>query len=360
MDNYLKKFFGMMGFTFGTFFNIAILGVLVYAAYTLTFAAFDFGREFADDAFADTYFAEARITIEEGANLRDVSLILEEHGIIRNALTFQIESMLMGNNQPFNGGTFSVNSNMSTNQINFTLRAVITPGNDIRITIPEGRSLREIAELLEANDIVSAAHFIEVANTGDFRYSFLQYVPSRENRLEGYLFPDTYFISENPTPEEIIHNMLVRFEEMFDADIRRRADEMGLTMDEVVIIASIIEKEVRLPEERALASAVIHNRLAINMPLQMCSTVVYAMGITRDRLLYSDLQFPSLHNTYLHRGLPIGPITNPGRASLEAAVNPADVNYLFFVLRGPDASDHFFTHDYNEHLRARARYNQPF
>ena len=358
MNRHTKKFFGMVGFTLGTFLNIGILAALIFAAYTYTRRAFEYGKEFSQAFFEEKPFAEAAITLKDGATLQEVAAILEEEGIISNALIFQLEHMLKGNNIPFNAGTFTVNSDMSTNQIILALRRVMVETSHLTIRTREGWTIREIAEYLEENDIVSAEHFIEVSNTGNFRYSFLDNIPVRENRLEGYLFPDTYFISETPTPEEIIDKMLARFEDVFDFEYEIRAEEMGLTMDQVIIIASIIEMEVRRADERALASAVIHNRLSIGMQLEMCSTVQYVLEERKERLLIADTQINSPYNTYLHRGLPIGPISNPGRASIEAALNPADVNYLFFVLQNEETGQHFFTHDYNEHLRASQRYGQ--
>ena len=360
MNKNTKKFIGMVGFTFGTAFNIGILAALVIAAYNLTTRAYDFGKDFSDTFFTEKPYAEAEIVLEDGATLQEVSAILEEKGVIGNALMFQLENILKGNNTPYGAGSYILNSNMSVNAMNFALRQVIVETNDVRITIREGRSIKEIAEYLELNEIMSADAFIDVANTGDFRYGFLDDIPPRENRLEGYLFPDTYFISENAGPEEIIDKMLTRFEDIYDAETRAKAAEMGLTMDEVIIIASIIEKEIRRDDERELAASVIFNRLNIGMKLEMDATVLYALGVNKDRLLYTDLEIVSPYNTYMYHGLPAGPITNPGRACIDAALNPAETNYIYYVVKDPETGEHFFTSDYNEFLIAKELYTSQF
>ena len=350
----------MVGFTLGTALNIVILVVLVVAAYNFTIRAYNYGRGFSEIFFEEKPFAEAEIILEDGATLGEVAAMLEEEGIIGNALIFRFENILKGNNNPFNAGTYSLNSNMSTNAINFTLRQVIIESNDRTIVIREGRSVAEIAEYLETNEIVSAEHFIEVCNTGDFRYSFLEEIPARENRLEGYLFPDTYFVSENATPEEIIDKMLTRFEDQYDDMCRARAEELGLPMDDVIIIASIIEKEISREDERAIASSVIYNRLQRGMNLEMDATVLYALGIKKDRLLYADLEIDSPYNTYMYPGLPAGPITNPGKACINAALNPAVSNYIYYVVSNDETGAHFFTDNYNEFLVEKEKYTSGF
>jgi len=154
--------------------------------------------------------------------------------------------------------------------------------------------------------------------------------------------------------------MLTRFEDIYDAETRAKAAEMGLTMDEVIIIASIIEKEIRRDDERELAASVIFNRLNIGMKLEMDATVLYALGVNKDRLLYADLEIVSPYNTYMYHGLPAGPITNPGKACIDAALNPAETNYIYYVVKDSETGEHFFTSDYNEFLIAKELYTSQF
>jgi UPF0755 protein len=197
-----------------------------------------------------------------------------------------------------------------------------------------------------------------VAQYGHFSFAFLLDVPTdRPNRLEGYLFPDTYQIPVNPVPGDIITRMLRNFEMRFTDDFHYRAEEKGMSIDDIVIMASIVERETRLAAERPIVSQVIHSRLAINMLLQMCSTVKYTMDDPPLRLLNSHLAIDSPYNTYLHPGLPIGPISNPGRAAIEAVLWPSDTDYLFFVLRDEVTGAHHFSRTAAEHYAARDRYD---
>jgi UPF0755 protein len=191
-------------------------------------------------------------------------------------------------------------------------------------------------------------------------FSFLADVQWRANPLEGYLFPDTYFLPANPTPNDLINRMLNRFIEVFDYEMEERAAELGLTIDQVIIKASIIEKEIRVPHERALCSAIIYNRLRQNRLLEMCSTIIYVLDVPRDRLFFSDLDIVSPYNTYRNPGLPIGPISNPGRAAIHAALYPANVDYLFMVLMDENTGEHFFSNNLNDHNRAKERYGRDF
>ena len=200
-----------------------------------------------------------------------------------------------------------------------------------------------MASYFEYREFFTSEEFFRVANEGHFGHVFLLDVPSnRPNRLEGYLFPDTYFVPVNPLPGHFITRMLDRFGDIYDEAFHYRADEIGLSMDEVVIIASIIEAETRHDHERAIISQVIHSRLASGMRLEMRSTVSYVRDIRRDLLTASDLGVESPHNTFIVYGLPKGPISNPGEASLRAALYPADTNYLYFELESFEAGTHRF------------------
>jgi UPF0755 protein len=213
-----------------------------------------------------------------------------------------------------------------------------------------------MAAYFEERGFFYADEFIYVVENGHFPFSFLLDIPNRPNRLEGYLFPDTYQIPVNPTPGCIITRMLSRFENQFEEGFFYRAEELGLTMDEVVIMASIIQAETRRTDELAKVSQIIHSRLALNRHLQMCSTVKYAMDDPPIHLLNVHLALDSPYNTYLHRGLPIGPISNPGIASIRAALWPSDTEYLYMVLRDLETGQHHFSRTGEEHVAAQRRY----
>lgn len=347
-------------FVFGGAFNIALMLLTVYFIYRFTLSAFAFGKEFGQEMNSEKPSKEIEVSIKDGATVSEVAAILEDKGVISSALMFQLESLLKKNSESFSGGTFMLNTNMNASEINWTLRNVVVYGTDVSVTIPEGYTLKEIALLLESKELVDAEDFITVCNTESFDYDFLMDLPERENRLEGYLFPDTYLFAEQSSPEQIINKMLLRFGEIYTLEYQLQAEAMGLTTDELVTIASIIEKEIRVGPERSKASEVIYNRLNKGMYLQMCSTVLYALDKRKDRLLLTDLEVKSPYNTYLNSGLPIGPISNPGQACIQAALNPGTGNLLYFVVKDEETGEHVFTDNENDFYKAKADYNQQF
>ncbi len=346
--------------TLGGTFNIVLALITALIIYTFTINSYNFGIAQTYNKNKDEPEKEVVITIPENAGLWDVSKLLEDKGLVTSAVLFQADSILKNKSNVFPAGEYTLTTKMDFNDINDIIRPAIPQTKEIKIQIREGFSIRDIAVYLEDLGVVTGEEFINACNTGEFDYDFLADVPMRENRLEGYLFPDTYFVSEKPTPKEIINKMLTRFGEIYDADMRSKAKELNLTTDQVVTIASIIEKEIKVPEERALASAVIYNRLEQKMNLAMCSTVLYVLDKRRAYLLDSDLKVKSPYNTYENAGLPLGPISNPGAACLEAALNPANVDYIYFVIKNEETGEHEFTADYNRFLEAKQEYKQKY
>jgi UPF0755 protein len=345
----------------GACFNVMLLALVVYMVYTFAWRGFYLGEEYSLKLLAEKPDKEVEFVLNEDTPLSEAAGRLEELGVISNQYYYRLEMFLKKSSTIYKAGTYTLNQNMSNTKINATLHTQpveILPDNVI--TIPEGYNIRDIAMYLEDRELVLAADFLEACDTHDFDYTFLNDMPERANRLEGYLFPDTYFISPNPTPDEIINKMLTRFDDIFSYEYRDQAAEMGYTIDEIVTIAAIIEKEVRVAAERPKVSEVIYNRLRTNTPLQMCSTVLYVLDKKRDRLLESDLQIQSPYNTYIQGGLPIGPIASPGADCIRAALYPDTGNLMYFVLQDDETGEHYFTNDYNAFLNAKARYNQQF
>lgn len=343
----------LLGITFSAMIFIAI-GFLVYRGAT---EGFRFGEDFAYRWTRERDSYEIEFVLEEPTSIEDVAEMLEELGIIEYAWLYRLELFLLGSSDAYEPGTFVLDRSMSASRVNSRLRAQpVEPVIENRIMIREGWTQRDIAIYLEDRGFFTAEEFMYVANNHDFGFSFLDDLPDRSSRLEGYLFPDTYFVSENPTPVEVIMNMLVRFNQIYNFDYRMRTQEMGLTMDQVVNIASMIEREVRVPAERPMVSRVIHNRLDINMPLQIDATILYALDRHQAHIWYTDLEVDSPYNTYRRTGLPLGPISNPGAASINAALFPADGNWLFYVLVNADTGEHFFTNDFAQHQHAQRTY----
>ena len=218
----------------------------------------------------------------------------------------------------------------------------------------------QIAAEAEKCGICTADEFINEMNNGEFNYEFTKNLPNREYYLEGYLFPDTYFISENGGARELIEKMLARFDEVYSEFVKEYADESKYTMDELVTIASIIESEIKYSAERSTAAGVIYNRLELGMMLQMDATVQYAQGLRKEVVTLEDLSIDSPYNTYKVTGLPLGPISNPGKASLIAAVTPEDNDYIYYVLKDRTSGEHFYTESYSEFLKAKEQYKSQF
>ncbi|MDI6756879.1 MAG: endolytic transglycosylase MltG [Endomicrobiia bacterium] len=206
----------------------------------------------------------------------------------------------------------------------------------IRLTVPEGADSARIARLAEAAGLGGAD-------------GFLAYV--KKNNLEGVLFPETYFFEYGSDGEVVARRMKEEFDRRVTPEILTRAKEIGLDIRRMVILASIIEKEAT-PNDRRLVSAVFHNRLKKGMYLESCATVLYALGVHKEKLTYSDLRVRSPYNTYIHYGLPPGPISNPGMDSILAAVYPEDSDALFFVINSASGT-HIFSSYYKEHIEAQ-------
>ena len=316
---------------------------------------------FKGNKVADNGGKDVIITVPSGSTTSDIADILEENGVISNSFMFRIKSRIDGYDGKFKQGTYSINTGSSSEEI----MELLSNGGNIteknKITIPEGYTVAEIGQYLEEKGIVTAEDFINTSNTAEFDYEFVKNIPSdREYRLEGYLFPDTYYISDNATSEDIINKMLSRFNDFYTDENIKKAESLGLTFDEALTVASLVEEEIVVPEERPIAAGVIYNRLEINMPLQIDSTVLYAMGTKKERVTYDDLETDSPYNTYKNNGLPKGPIANPGQAAIEAALNPDDNDYIYYVLKDRTSGEHYYTNNYDDFLSAKEAYKAQF
>ena len=223
------------------------------------------------------------------------------------------------------------------------------------LTIPEGLTRKEIALHLESLHFTDEEEFLAASSKTDTISS----LDKEAANLEGYLFPETYHFPKGISAEKIISTLVSQFKEVFSEAWQKRASEIKMTPREVVILASLIEKETFLSEEKKLVSAVFHNRLKIRMKLDCDPTIIYVLkeeGSFKGRLLKKDLKLKSPYNTYRNRGLPPGPICSPGQESLEAALYPAQEKYLYFVSK-KDGS-HYFSSSFKDHQNAVRRYRK--
>jgi len=294
------------------------------------------------------------IEIPRGASTADIAALLQREGLIRNAILFRVYAYLKGLDSRLQSGEYQFSPAMTVKEIlSYLARGKVVEHS---FTVPEGLTVEQVAALLESRGLGSRKRFLEVARSGDLRPEFVpRDVPLREP-LEGYLFPETYLLTRGTGEEEIVRIMLDRFHTVFTPEFRRRARELGLSVHEVVTLASIIEKEAAVDRERPLISAVFHNRRRLGMRLDADPTVKYVMASPPQILSLKDLEVDSPYNTYKYAGLPPGPIANPGEAALRAALYPADVDYLFFVAKNDGT--HVFSRTLREHLAAKQRYQK--
>jgi UPF0755 protein len=288
------------------------------------------------------------VEVAEGTTLATVAGQLAAAGVVSHPRYFVLLGRLMNAERAIQAGDYALQTGMRPHAVLGRLRS----GQVIRIavTIPEGYTAREISAHLQAQQLMSAELFLATASDPALIKQFA--IPAAS--LEGYLFPSTYHVTRRTTSEELVRLMVGQFRDATRELDWSAAGARKLTPHQVVTLASIIEKEASRDDERPLIAAVFYNRLKRRMPLQSDPTVIYALAKFDGNLRKADLKVKSPYNTYRVYGLPPGPIANPGLASLKAALNPAPVNYLYFVSKN-DGS-HLFSATLAEHQKAVARY----
>lgn len=293
------------------------------------------------------------VVIPEGASAGAIADILADHGVIRAPTFFTLIARLRGVARDLKAGEYELQTGMSYGSVLADLRD--GPAVEfVRLTIPEGLILPQVADVVAERTPLGRAEFLSAVRSGRHRPAIM---PASVSSLEGYLFPDTYDVLENATADGVVGMLVRQFDRVAASLDWRKAEALGRSPHEIVTIASMIEREARLDEERPLVAAVIYNRLERGMRLQIDATVQYAIylqaGSYKERLLFRDLEIGSPYNTYRIAGLPPGPIAAPGRASLEAALEPADVDYLYYVLVDPETGRHAFARTAEEHARLK-------
>lgn len=287
------------------------------------------------------------VEVAEGDGVASVAQSLEDEGIIKYPFLFKVQAKIGGYESDIQPGRVTVKDGMSYKEI---LESLVTVNRDVvKVTIPEGYEIKQIAAKLEEEGLVSSQEFYSALNPADYDYEFLRNLPQRDGVMEGYLFPATYEIKSGTSAHDIINMMLSAFNEQFKSEYYVRASELGMTVDEIIIMASIIEREAG-EGEPARVAGVFYNRRNSGMKLESCATVQYILGERKDVLSIADTQIDSPYNTYLYSGFPIGPICNPGIECIEAALYPEATDAYYFVL-GEDGS-HTFSKTYEEHLAA--------
>ena len=290
-----------------------------------------------------------KITITPGTTVDQLALELQSRHLIRSAWVFGFLARSREANYKLYAGDYQLAPVMTTDEIiNYLLKGPELTNNN-RVTIPEGYSNEQIITLLVQKGIGSKEEFTKVMIDDAFQYPFLKGAPKGIHRLEGYLFPNTYYIDIKTSPHAVIDLFLQQFAKELTPEVQKQLVAMKLTVPQWVTLGSLIEKEAAKESDRPLIASVLMNRLKINQPLQVDATIQFLLGTPKPKLYNKDLQIPSLYNTYLHRGLPLGPIANPGNASLQAVLHPAQTDFLYYVAKKDGY--HAFAKTYAEHLK---------
>ena len=331
---------GPRTFLIGAVAILLVIGIAVFSMLTSTAPADSKNKEI------------VVVTIEQGENANQIITKLKDNGIIKNELAFKMYLKTHDVGSKLRAGSYQLSPSMTTDEIVYELLNGV--GEMMRFTIPEGYTLRDIADLFEAEGIMTADTFWNLVRTYDISgYEYMKGCPNNDHRLEGFLFPDTYFVAKDTAPEKIFAMMLDRFDEVWQS---LPANKSGLSNYDTVILASMVEAEARFDEERATIASVYMNRMAINMPMQCDATILYAMPERKTQLYFSDYKYESIYNTYLHAGLTPTPICNPGEESLKAAFQPAKTEYLYYLWDKNNNDGHVFAKTLNEHNKNRQTY----
>lgn len=288
------------------------------------------------------------VNVRPGQTLKVTADILHQESIIKNPLKFMLIARAKGYDKRLKAGEYLLSAALSPRQI---LEIMVKGTVKLhKLTVPEGYNINQIAELVETAKFATKYDFIKAAT--DTALAIRSGLAA--DTFEGYLFPDTYFFPKEVTVEKIISSMVNRFRSVFLAEWKARAENLGFSVHQIVTLASIIEKETGAPFERPIISSVFHNRLKKRMRLESDPTVIYGIKNFDGNLTRKHLLTRTPYNTYKIRGLPAGPIANPGRAALEAALYPENTSYIYFVSK-KDSTHHFST-NLKQHNQAVRKY----
>jgi UPF0755 protein len=279
----------------------------------------------------------ARIVVPPGATFHQVADTLHQAGLIDSVVVFDLYARYKHLDRNVEAGAYQLSHNLNMIQLLQALQVAIP--EEVFVTIPEGFTIQKTAALLDQGGIIKGSDYTAVAVNGQFSYDFLKDLAPGAS-LEGFLFPDTYLIPRNGTAKQLITAQLDEFNAKWTDARKALASQLKLNALQVLTIASMIEREARFDEDRPLVASVIYNRLSAGWRLQIDATVLYAKGVWQSTVTTQDRMIQSPYNTYLHTGLPPGPIANPGLKAIDAALQPAQTQY-FFYLSDPQGHNHY-------------------
>ena len=297
------------------------------------------------------------VEIPNGATLTKVSSILEENKLIKNKVLFKVVSKFKEDNNGVKAGKYLLSQKYSNSEILDILISGKTYNDGIKVTIPEGSTYKEVIKYLTNKKIGKVEVYEELINNPKEFYDKYKFLDEKDiTTLEGFLYPDTYYFEKDMSEKDVISAMLKRFSEVYTPELKEKQKKMGLTLQQVINMASIIEKEAVKDVDRPKIAGVFYNRLEIGMPLQSDATIQYIFDERKHIVSYSDLKIDSPYNSYLNKGLPPTPIANPGIKSIEAALEPEDNDYLYFVATVDGGNNNSKTYD--EHLKYVKEYKE--
>jgi UPF0755 protein len=336
---------------------VLIVAVVVLAVGKTRSVYNDFMDEY--EGTATSYGGEdVEVTIPANTTIKEAADILKDAGLIQYKYAFRLRMTGSQYKNSLQPGTYTLNTGMSTLEMIKTLCYVESTRTVLyTLTVPEGFTLEQIADRCESLGFCTADEFLAECKSGNFEYPFD--LPSSQVKyaLQGFLFPATYDIYEGMTPDELIQDMIDKFNSVYTDEYKQKAEALGYTDYEVLTMASIVEKECKLDSDRAMVAGVLINRLKDDMPLQVDPSVLYAVTsgqFNQAELTYDDLEVDSPYNTYKYTGLPVGPICNPGQASIEGVLNAVDHNYYYYLTSDDSDGACVFNETYEGHLEAIA------
>ncbi|VBB06020.1 Hypothetical protein LUCI_1231 [Lucifera butyrica] len=285
------------------------------------------------------------VTIRSGMTTREIGDLLYRDGIINNVYLFRILAQMEGLQKSLQAGEYSFTPDMTLRHVVDVLAKGDT--DYIQFTIPEGYTIDQIAKLIEEKKLGSGTEFKALAKNFT-PYDYMRPGAGVIYASEGFVFPDTYKVSRNIKEKDLLQMMVTHFDKQFTPAMRKQAQKLGLSIREVIILASIVEKEAKIERDRPIIASVFLNRLKKGMPLQSDATIQYILGNLKPDLTIEDTKISSPYNAYQHAGLPPGPIANPGLASIKAVLQPAKTDYLYFVA-DKQGMNHF-SKTYEEHM----------
>jgi len=332
--------------------KIIIYCVSIIAFLVLLYFSLDILNDFY--SFVKPY-GKVEVDIKKGSSTAMIADTLNQNKILKYPMIFKLYVKMAKQEGKANYGIFELNRDMGYREIIAKLKEKSLDIDVEKFTIPEGFTQSQVIGTIVSKGVGNEESFEKAITKNNFTYDFLKDIPQRESRYEGYLFPDTYEVFKTEEPTSVLKRMLSNFEKKIeDNNIEEKAKAINMTLDQAVILASMIERETLKKDDLAVVSSVFHNRLKKGMKLQSCVTVLYALGSHKSFVTIADTKVESPYNTYFITGLPKGPVCNPGVAALKAAVEPTQSDYYYFY--STTNGKIYFSKTYNEHLAIIKKY----